>query len=289
MARTSTACAWLLLGALALAPVRALAAACPAVPIDQTGDASEFRIGERIIRIRNPGSTTPPDIWDGPMEVENLATGARCSIDTDLMARPLVAFEDGLLVIPNYSGSDTWLTTLDLERCAIRHASRPVAGRARIVSNALLLGNAVPAGMPCDRIAPVSPPVRLERAISVLPLREGGEQVLVDDAPVFAERAQEVAVARRIAQGHVAFAILRIRAQDAGCPLRHRVLDLSGPRIAVSPAFGCGTLERAAIEGSTLRLTIRTAAGTMENRAFSAGQVAGETPRGRAPRQGTPR
>ena len=284
MARTSTASALLLLGALALAPGLAFAAACPAVPSDQTGDPSEFRIGERIIRIRNPGMTTPPDVWDGPMEVENLATGARCSIATELMARPLVAFEDGLLVVPSYSGSDTWLTTLDLERCTIRHASRPVAGRARIVGNALLVGNVAPVGMPCDRIAPVSPPVRLERAISMVPLREGGEQVLVDDAPVLTERAQEVAVARRIAQGHVAFAILRIRAQDAACPLRHRVLDLSGPRAAVSPVFGCGTLERATIEGSTLRLTLRTADGTAENRAFTAGQVAGEAPRGRTQR-----
>lgn len=263
----------LLLGAMALWPAQAQAAACHAVPIEQTGaDPSEFRIGTRVIRIREPGSGTVPENWDGPIEVEDPARGTRCSIDTDLMARPLIAFEGGLLVIPNYSGSTVWLTTLDLDRCRIAHRSQGVAGRGRIVDGRLRLGSTTPAGLPCDRIAPASPPVRLERHVTTGPLAGGAERVRVDEVPALTEDTAELRVERRLALGNVAFAILRIRGRDSACPLRHRVLDLTGARAAVSPPFGCGPLAGAAIEGTTLQVTVQ-GADAEEQHGFTAGQV----------------
>src|SRR4051812_28799666 len=131
---------------------------CQAVVLQRGSDLSTFIADIYLIHLENPDNAMMPTMWEGPVKIQNLKTKSNCLVNpVDLIDYPIAAFQDNLLVLAAFSGSNVRVLTLDLARCTVRHRSLPMTGPITLDGGIIRAANRPVLDIPCGRVAPSSP------------------------------------------------------------------------------------------------------------------------------------
>jgi hypothetical protein len=91
-------------------------------------------LGTKRITLGEADDPIKPMSWVGPLKTEI------CTFDIGIIEEPIALAKNGLLFVTLYSGSQTWITILDLKTCSTRWTSPEFYGQAKFTSYELAMG-----------------------------------------------------------------------------------------------------------------------------------------------------